>query len=223
MKCPSCEATFKATPVDGKVTCPECGKKLKVKQKTEEKAEEKKVVTPKEESKQVKEEVLEEKKITPQKEEDDFDEFDDLDEFADMDTNKKSSTTVKTSSPFLFNEDEDDEEEDDDFDDEDEDEEEAAPKKKSKVKAPKENNMVSGDALTFKQAVVAVLVPCIPVVGFLLLILGACGVIFKGNDNIKNLYRAQLLVGVVAGILMIIIMLLFGLGSAAMIGSLMGV
>lgn len=234
MKCPNCETTFKATPVDGRVTCPECGKKLKVKQKA--------VETPKEEVKaeEVKEEgynpkkeeerlaQLEEAKKPVKKETRTFEEEDDDDPFGDDDLFeekkpiKKSEPKRVTPAPvFDYDEDEDeDEDEDDDFDDEEDD----IPviKKEQKPKKVNANSgvNVSGEALTFKTALLSMLLTCIPFAGFIILILGAIGVMFKDNISVRNLYRAMLAMYVIAIILSILFMMIAGAGIIGLVSSL---
>lgn len=223
MKCPSCGEEFKATPVDGRVTCPGCGKtlKVKVKAKTEEKATpvEKKEVEPPKPKK------AEPKPVEPKN--DSFDEDDDWgDAWGDEAPAKKSAPApVKAPKKKPVAEDTyEEDEEDNDFDSEDDDFEpapkkKAAPKKKeafnyddddedddfdpapsSKAKPKKDvgmsNEIMDTDLLTFKDALIGMLIGVIPCVGIILLLLSVFGVIFKDKPSVRNMHKAILVIGV---------------------------
>ena len=224
MKCPSCGEEFKATPVDGRVTCPGCGKtlKVKVKAKTEEKAApvEKKEVEPPKPKK------AEPKPVEPKN--DTFDNDDDWgDAWGDETPAKKSAPAVskapkkKPVAEDTYDEDEEDDgfdSEDDDFDpapkkkaapkkketfnyDEDDDEDDFDPTPKSKANPKKEVGVENGfggsDLLTFKDALIGMLVGVIPCVGIVILFLSVFGVMFKNKPSIRNMHKAILVIGAV--------------------------
>ena len=241
MKCPSCGEEFKATPVDGRVTCPGCGKtlKVKVKAKTEEKAtpvEKKEVATQKPKK-------AEPKPVEPKDDEFDNDEWGE--EWGDEAPAKKSAkepAKVPAKAPKkkpvaedTYDEDEDDDfdSEDDDFDpapkkkaatkkkeafdydDEDEDEDEdfdPAPRSKAKPRREvgMDNELMGTDLLTFKDALIGMLIGVIPCVGIILLLLSVFGVIFKNKPSIRNMHKAILVIAVALSVFAFLVSALTG-------------
>lgn len=236
MKCPSCGEEFKATPVDGRVTCPGCGKTLKVKVKA--KTEDKETPVAKKEVVPTKPKKAEPKPVEPKEDEFDNDEWGD--EWGDETSAKKSEQTpakVHKKKPVAedtYDEDEEDNDfdsEDDDFDpapkkkaapkkkeafdyeDEDEDEDfDPAPKSKAKPKreAGMNNEIMGTDLLTFKDALIGMLIGVIPCVGIILLLLSVFGVIFKDKPSVRNMHKAILVIAVALSVFAFLVSALTG-------------
>ena len=241
MKCPSCGEEFKATPVDGRVTCPGCGKTLKVKVKA--KTEEKETPVAKKEVSLQKPKKAEPKPVEP-KDNDEFDDDEWGDEWGDEAPAKKSAKApakVHKKKPVAedtYDEDEEDDDfdsEDDDFDpapkkkavqkkketsdyddedEEDEEDEEFDPAPKSKAKPKREavmNNEIMGtDLLTFKDALIGLLIGVIPCVGIILLLLSVFGVIFKDKPSVRNMHKAILVIAIALSVFAFLVSALTG-------------
>jgi DNA-directed RNA polymerase subunit RPC12/RpoP len=248
MKCPACGATFKAEVVDGRVTCTNCGRKLKVAVKGDTPQKKEAPVKEKEETPKVAAPVAKKQpapKPEPKKVVDDFDDedefgdaFDDMDEFDEAPAKKSAKKPAKKPEPIYDDDDDEfddeddddfgrssksyDDEDDDEFDDEDDDDEyDEKPAKKNKSSNNGGGAYVDdSNVMKIKDYLIVTLLALVPCVSIILYILIAVGTLFKDKPGYKYYARFQLLIMAIAMALVIIFSIIAGTATVSVVNNL---